>query len=307
MATISADDLRAAPHAAFDEHALRARAPHAVSLAVGASAITVRFEDAACAALFADRYADQLLDGTFAIVHYVVRTPAGYAFCSPGGLAWSWDRGALSPRAIVFLADATAISTILRSSSQLVSFHAAAVAYAGGAAAIAGDSTAGKTTTALACARRGMRLYSDERCVLAHGRVVPFARTLNLRADGLRRLARDRDVPDRTLDALLRASETSGEVRVRITTLFGTQAIAEPAELRAVFLLCGHAAEPRLEPASWVDVAPALLRWMDSADRGLPRVERCLHALRGVRCFRVVLGTPDASALLIRATLAAAV
>ena len=301
---ISAEDLRPTVQPRWSEERLRARAPHAVSIAVDDSAMTIRFDDALCAALFAERYADQLAAHAARLVHYVVGTQAGYLFWSRGGQAWSWDHGPLSARAVVFLADATAIAALIRASSQLLSLHAAAIAYDGIAAAIAGDASAGKTTTAIACARRGMGLYSDERCIVRDGLVVPFARTLNVRSEGWRLLAQDRVDAGLILSAQPRRYGDAETLSVRISELFGPNAIASPAPLRAVFLVSGREERPRLARVAWCDVAPALMRWMDSKEQGLPRVARLVHALREACCFRLFLGPPDASALLVRAALA---
>jgi hypothetical protein len=302
MDAISADDLRLATAPPSGQERLHARAEHAVTIAVGGLAITVRFEDECWAAGFAQRYADMIVPSAAGLVHYVAHTPAGYLFWSPGGQVWSWDHGPLSASAVVFLAEATALAALIRSSSQLVSFHAAAIAYGGVAAAIAGDTTAGKTTTAIACGRRGIGVYSDERCVVSEALVVPFARTFHLRGDGLRLLAQDRVDGDRIISAeLLLPDDREG---VRISALLGANAIPAPAPLRAVFLLSGREPRPRIVRAEWFDVAPSLLRWMDSRDRGLERVARLADTLRNTFCFRLFLGSPDASASFIGATLA---
>jgi hypothetical protein len=287
-----------------EEERLHAAAEHAVTIAVGGLAITVRFEDERWAAGFAQRYADMLVPSAARLVHYVVHARAGYLFWSPGGQAWSWDHRPLPESAIVFLAEATALSALIRSSSQLVSFHAAAIAYRGAAAAIAGDTTAGKTTTAIACGRRGMGVYSDERCVLSEALVVPFARTFYLRADGLRLLVQDRIEGNRIVSAELPVPDDREGVSVRIPTLLGSDAIPAPAPLRALFLLSGREPQPRIERVAWFDVAPALLRWMDSRNQGLERVGRLADTLRNASCFRLFLGPPDASASVIAATLA---
>jgi hypothetical protein len=301
---ISADDLSLTMQPPPGEEPLYAPAEHAVTIAVGGAAITVRFDDERWASGFAQRYADMLVPNAAGLVHYAVHTRAGYLFWSPGGPGWSWDHGLLSVSAVVFLAEATALAALIRSSSQLVSFHAAAVAYGGVAAAIAGDTAAGKTTTAIACGRRGMGLYSDERCVVSESFVVPFARTLQLRGDGLRLLADERVDGDRIVSAGLPIREGREDVSVRISSLFGPSAIPAPAPLRAVFLLSGREVRPRVERAEWFDIAPALVRWMDSKDQGLRRVGRLADTLRDACCFRLFLGSPDASASLVGATLA---
>jgi hypothetical protein len=270
------------------EERLRAAARHPVTIAVGADAITVWFSDECWAAGFAARYAEMLAPSRPRVVHYVVRTRRGYLFWSPGGQAWAWDQGLLSESAVVFLADATAIAALIRS-SRLVSFHAAAIRYRGIAAAIAGASTAGKTTTVIACGYRGMGIYSDERCVLREDLVVSFPRTLRVRIG--------------TLGGLPNVGNRDA-VNLPISLLLGPGAIPAPAPLRAMFLLSGFEPQPRVAPATWLDLAPDLLQSMDSKDQGVRRLVRLADVLREVRCFRLFLGAPDASASLIAETLA---
>ncbi|GAC1541200.1 MAG: hypothetical protein NVS2B17_18370 [Candidatus Velthaea sp.] len=302
MTTISAGQLT--PRDIAPDFATQsiARAEHAVSIAVGDDVLRVYFEQAIWAEGFAERYADQVAAASAPVVsHYVVRAAEGYAFWSPGIAAWYWERGELPVDAIVFLADATAITSLLNASQALVSFHAAAVGLDGIAAAIAGDSNAGKTTTALACGRAGLQLYSDERCVVKGRVVVPFARTLSVRTDGWNRLQSDPGTGAAGLPS--GARPTADGFRIRISDLFGRFDRVSAPELRAVFLLCGRADRARLVPATWYDVAPALAKWMNGADRGLQRGARLIETLRDVSCYRLYLGSPDESANLIRATL----
>ena len=279
-----------------------ARAPHAVTIAVGDDVLRVFFEEADWAAIFAEQYADHVVVASApAVLHYVVRGTEGYVFWSPGSSAWCWEGGELSASAVVFLADATAIGSLLSTSATLVSFHAAAVAIDGIAGAISGDSHAGKTTTALACGRAGLQVYSDERCVVKGRAVVPFARSLNVRSDGWTRLHRGSKAVSAGLPS--GARPTADGFRIRLSDLFGRSNGATAPELCAVFLLSGVAGQARLVPSSWYDVAPALAKWMNSSDRGLQRGARLIETLRDVSCFKLCLGSPDESAQLIRTTL----
>jgi hypothetical protein len=285
---ISADDLRETTECPSTDARMRAETGRALTVAAGDRAITIRFEDERWAASFTERYADMLVPDVAELVHDVVRTEDGYLFWSPGGRAWAWEHGPLRDSVVAFFAECTALATLIRS-SPLVSFHAAALRCDRVAVAIAGDSGAGKTTTALACVRRGMRLYSDERALVSNGLVVPFPRAVHIRAEGARLLA----IP----------YATEGR-RLRISALLGPSAIPAPAPLAAVFLLSGCEERPRLERAEWFELAPALLRWMDSRDAGLARVARLRETLREARCFRLFLGAPDATASLILSTAA---
>jgi hypothetical protein len=282
---------------------LRASAVHAVTIAIGAEQLRVFFAQRSWADAFAERYADQKGSAAGAATsHYVARVGHEYVFWSPEADARIWDRGDLPDSAIVFLTDATAVSSFFDSSPTLISFHAAAVGFAGVAAAITGDSNSGKTTTALACARAGLTLYSDERCVLRERTVVPFARTLSVRSDGWMRLQSGRR--NAFTDAPPVARATPEGFSVRISDLFGDLDTNAEPELCAVFVLAGHEDVVRLEPVTSYAVAPALAKWMNSSDRGLQRGARLIETLRGVACFRLFLGAPDESARLIRTTLA---
>lgn len=301
MTTISADQLTAVEAGANRATWSAASAPHAVTISIGDDVLRVHFELADWAELFAQRYADHIVTAAPNLLHYVVRTVGGYAFWSPDAAAWAWDRGELPASAVVFLADATAIGALLNASQTLVSFHAAAVAAGGVAGAIAGDSNAGKSTTAIACGRAGLRVYSDERCVLQGRNVVPFARAVNVRSHGWTLLQNARDGESRALPAGART--TADGFSVRISDLFGPYDRAAAPQLGAVFLLCGRADRVELESATWYEVAPALARWMRSRDRGLDRAARLMEILRDVSCYRLVLGTPDETADVIRTTL----
>jgi hypothetical protein len=274
---------------------------HCVSLAIGPDELCVFFESTEWSTVFAERYADQLIEPTGrALRHYVVRDDTGYVFWSPGERAWAWEYGPLPDAAVVFLADAAAMTTLFNASTTLVSFHAAAVGIGGIAAAISGDSNAGKTTTALACGRAGLRLYSDERCVITGRTVVPFQRSLNVRSDGWSRL----ESRNGGFAPLPRAARpTHDGFSIRISELFGRIEPTARPELRAVFILSGSADRARVMPVGWHDVASALAKWMNSADRGLDRGARIIKILRDVVCFRLELGTPNESAELIASTL----
>jgi hypothetical protein len=288
--------------AAFASRMSELEAPP-ITLAVGNEALSVYFEDPQWRVRFAERYADQLVErSSLGLRHYVVRNGSGYAFWSAGYPKWCWENGELPADAIAFLSDATAMSALFSGSKALVTFHAAAVVTAGIAAAIAGDSNAGKTTTALACGRAGLQLYSDERCVVDGRAVVPFMRSLSVRSDGWSRL---HGSPNQNGALPKGARPTIDGFSIRISELFGNVDRSTRPELRAVFALDGAAEQARVTPVAWYDVAPTLAKWMNSADRGLNRGVRLIETLRSVECFRLRLGTPHQSAALIGSTLRA--
>lgn len=244
------------------------------------------------ARLFALRYADHPATRTPDFRYYAATVRGGYAFWCAHASSWRWSQGALPADAVVFLIDAVALAALVRFDERLSSMHAAAVEYAGVAGAIAGNSTAGKTTTLLACARRGMRLYSDERALLREGLLHPFLRRCSVRAAGARLLLAERDG-----DALASALRTAPELSLRIC--FGSGAIAEPRPLRALFVLNGSGHCAALEEIDTAAALPAITRWFDTRGDTMDRISGAISALRDVRCYRLMLGSPDESAAAI--------
>lgn len=244
------------------------------------------------ARLFALRYADHPATREPDFRYYAATVRGGYAFWCGHAPTWRWAQGALPPDAIVFLADSVALSALLRFDDGLASMQAAAIEFNGIAGAIAGQSTAGKTTTLLACARRGMRIYSDERVLLRHSIVHPFLRRCSVRAAGARLLLADRDA-DRLADALRIAPELS------LKTCFGSDAIAQPQKLRALFVIEGTGHCAGLELIDTAAALPSITRWFDTRGDMVDRVSRAIGILRGVRCYRLTLGTPDETAAAI--------
>jgi hypothetical protein len=265
----------------------------------------VHFDDEAAAAQFASRYTDLTSLG---------RTPERHAFAmrddALGWLFWSgttpvmrWPHGELTARAVAFLADAVALTAFCRERVDgVVSLHAASLGVADGVAAIIGDSNAGKTTTAIACARAGMDLFSDERCLIdARLEVHPFPRAVNVRAPGLRLLSGDRVPGYDPIGRRLRARGDGDWNDVRISALIPQQPVLDPRPLRAVFLLAGHTGAVSIEAVPAERAVHASARWAQGAGTGLQKVARLLEIFRSVPCYRVSLGTPDQSARLIRA------
>ena len=244
------------------------------------------------ARIFALRYADHPATREPDFRYYAATVRGGYAFWCAHAPTWRWAQGALPPDAIVFLADSVALSAVLRFDDGLASMQAAAIELNGIAGAIAGQSTTGKTTTLLACARRGMRVYSDERVLLRHSMVHPFLRRCSVRAAGARLLLADRDA-DRLADALRISPELS------LKTCFGSEAIAEPHKLRALFVIEGAGHCAGLELIDTAAALPSITRWFDARGDMVDRVSRAIGILRGVRCYRLTLGSPDETAAAI--------
>jgi aryl sulfotransferase len=108
----------------------------------------------------------------------------------------------------------------------LLTLHGSSVDLCGSAVCIAGDSGAGKSTTALSMRRRGHRLLVDDVTTLDHGRrVLPYLRGVHLVPAAARRLGIDPD----GLPAL---SSSRGKV-----TFFAEDPGPEPLPLRAIVVL----------------------------------------------------------------------
>ncbi|MFN2449998.1 MAG: hypothetical protein ABR508_09490 [Candidatus Baltobacteraceae bacterium] len=245
------------------------------------------------AQLFAMRYGDHPATRAADFRYYIATVRGGYAFWCRHGSSWRWSQGALPADAVLFLGDTVALAALVRFDPHLASMHAAAVEFKGIAAAIAGAATAGKTATMLACARRGMHVYSDERTILRDNIVHPFLRRSSVRAAGARLLLAENDTAGNLVDAL----HTKPDLSMR--TCFGGDAIAQPRPLRALFVLSGSGNCAALEAIDTAAALPSVSRWFDARGDMVDRVARAIGSLHGVKCYRLTLGSPDESAAAI--------
>lgn len=297
LKTLRATDLQAAPVPARQQ--LCSRAKFSIKLSVGGVAMAIRSDDPRLCASLGRRYREHRCFAPPDVDYYVVRDDGGYRFFGPNPVAHHWPHGDLPVDALTFLTDAVALSSLIRSDERLISYHAAAVEAGGRAAAIVAESCGGKTTTALACARIGMRVYSDERLILRDGLVQPFLRTCNVREGGKRRLLDDsRD------DALAAALERSDVSDLSFVEVFGKDVAARPSPLGAVFLVEKGGEETAAAiPITAHQALPALSRWADALGERLATIAKTNALLRAVACYRLRLGTPHATARCIDETL----
>ncbi len=244
------------------------------------------------ARLFALRYADHPATRAADFRYYVATVRGGYEFWCAHAASWKWSQGPLPADAVVFLADAVTMAALVRFDRRMSSMRAAGVEFRGAAAAIAGHSITGKTATLLACVRRGMRVYSDERAILREGTLHPFLRRCSVRAAGARLLLADNDA-EPVADALRTAPELS------LKTCFGETAIAAPGPLRALFVLNGTGHCAALEAIDTAAALPAIARWFETRGDMVDRIARAIGLLRDVKCYRLTLGTADESAAAI--------
>jgi hypothetical protein len=305
MMMVRAGDLIEIELSPFDRRRLASAAAHSVAVAVAGATCVVRFSDAEVAAAFARRYADLAPSQPDHQVeaYAVIDRTLGALFWRWGGRVFRWPFGALPTEGFAFLADAVAISGFFDAHPHgALSLHAAAVELDGVVAAIVGDSNVGKTTTALACARAGMTLFTDERCVIVEREVHPFPRALSIREGGRALL-----LADGGGDTLgTRLARARGELLdVRYGELFPEWQAPAPAPLRSVFLLSGSAERAEVTPTHGADVARAVLRYAHGAGRGFDRLTVLLRLFAKVACHRLVLGSPAESAAAIAATIRA--
>jgi hypothetical protein len=293
--TITVADLLPAALSEAQRGALSARARHVVSYGVAGAGVSARFDDASGARELALRYGALRRDEPAALPVYAVCDDAGLPhFWTDEGPAYRWPHGPLSGRVTAFFADAFATHALLSSLPEAVSLHAAALRWHDAAFALTGISTAGKSTTALACAAVGARLYSDERCVTTAEGTIPFPRTINVRRGGLDLLLGE--LPDCELRRRLAPHRGEDWEGVRFDELFGDAALPEPAPLRALFAIAGREAAPRSRRITPVEMLPLAEQGASVRARGIDRVRALLEFYRGVACFELVLGSPADSA-----------
>jgi hypothetical protein len=189
--------------------------------------------------------------------------------------------------------------------------HAGTVGIGGVGALLIAPSGGGKSTTALAVARRGHAFLGDDvAAVRVDAReVLPFPRAAGLR-DGP--LARSLEPQVRACRPL-RVRQRSGAERtlVRVSDLF-PWSVSGPLPLRFAFVLDALAEQATLE-----DFRPGLderarlqciatdtsTAWAVSPGRDLMLLLSVVSLLSGLRCHLVHRGTPDATAGLIEAAM----
>jgi hypothetical protein len=306
MIVVTANDLVEADLSAEQRAAFGARAQEVVTLDWFGRRVAVCFDEAVEADSFRRRYERFLTQGAPGVRVHALRAAdddGQPVFWIESGAAFRYPAKLKKHGIIAFLADAITHQAFFSVNPSLQSFHAAAVQVGDGAAAISAISTGGKSTTALACARRGMPLYTDERCVLMCGQVQPFPRAINVRAGGLELLGSEEVPGDGGLGRRLRARVGSDWESVAFGELFGRSALPPPRNLEAIFFIEGRAEIARAVPLALGD---ALLRLLRAAfcgpEPGLDRVAAATKLFQATRAYGLTLGTPDDTALLIAAT-----
>ena len=292
---ISADRLVTSGIGLAERKVLERGARHTVPIHVQDRAIAVHFDEPQSAALFASRYRDLRGHGEAEIAAYAVRDRDGDThFWTAEGAGYRWPHGPLGPRATAFLADAVAMHALLTAVPSAVALHAAALHFDGRTFAITGHTTAGKSTTAVACVAAGCGLYSDERCIITPEGTLPFPRAINLRSGGIDVLVDD--LPPSALRSRLELRRGADWDDVHFDELFEPRPLPPVAPLRAIFAITGRATEPRVRRITSVEMLPQAQFGAIAPGVGIDRARAILCVLQSVACYELVLGAPSASA-----------
>ena len=285
--------------------ALQAGATNRVVVDLAGTIVEVCFTQVEAADFYRGRYRHMLSTATPERSAYAVVTEAsvGY-FWIHGATVYRWDRTEATPYTVAFLTDAVVNTGVFTSSPGSIAFHAGTVGDGRGVAALFGSSTAGKTTTSLACTRRGLTLYSDEYCIVTERGVVPFLRSLSIRCAATEVLAND-PVPS-SVDAWLASHGCCDGYDLGYDELFGEIPRLAPSPLRVAFALTARAAAVSLRPIGAHAMIEHARPWAKMEAQGLERLERLFALFESVRCYELTIGTPDATARAIVSVLAEA-
>jgi hypothetical protein len=280
---------------------LAATITHSATTSWFGTPIEVRFALEEAAALHRRRYARLPSQLAGELRGFAVADGAETYFWIEDGPAFRWhDR--LGAAQTQFLADVVVRTAYFMERCPYLSFHAAAIKVGESAAAITARSEGGKTTTALACVLRGMHLYSDERCIVDDGRVLPFPRAVNVRAGSLELLATGYRPGDPGLGGRLAARRGADWAGVDYADICGDATLPEPRPLRAVFFISGRGPAPSIVPMELnAAVGELLAAPLRGRARGAARVVEATALLRRAQPYALTLGTPAATAQAIEA------
>jgi hypothetical protein len=304
-AILCAADLVRRDEAVRETAHLEQFARYPVRIELGGVVVEVRFEWPNAAEVYRRRYRHALSTGTPRFTACVANwKPGEVYFWFPGLATYFWGHWDLGSNDLAFLTDAVVTTTLFTASEDLIALHAAVVGDGACAAAIVGTTTAGKSTTAIACARRGLDLYSDEFGIVTPHGVMPCQRALNLRSGGIELLRQDR-APNSPVDAWLRSHRGDCD-GVGYDELFGELHVPALRPLRLAFILAGAGPHPQVRLLSAPQMLVHLEPWARMKARGIEAAGELLALLKSVDSYELTLGKPDDTARLIRAMLAEA-
>ncbi|GAC1521009.1 MAG: hypothetical protein NVS2B3_17370 [Vulcanimicrobiaceae bacterium] len=294
---IVAEDLEALSLPPERRRAFAARSVDAVRVDFLGTTLELSFDDAAAATRYARRYERFRSSAPVEKRAYAVRDGEDTYFWYEDRPAFRWAGARLSSTSIDFLADSVVRREFFGDLGGVFTFHAAAVEVERGAVAIVAPSTGGKTTTAIACARRGMRLYTDEECVTRDGRVHAFPRAINLRSDGIERLLADPPFADGGLRERLAAHRGRAWSCATFYDLFGVAELPPPRPLVATYFLARGGPPATIRPIARGGAVPLLLgAWPRGERTGVERIAEILRMLAAAPPFTLTLGTSDETA-----------
>lgn len=272
------------------------RTPERVRIALFDTVVEVGFERGEAAESFRRRYVDFVSTAPLGRTMNVAGDDAE-TYWLTDERAYRWPAALPDPAEVAFLTDTLVRHDFFSYGGSHVAFHAAALRIGRVAIAISGATGAGKTTTTIACVRRGMVPYSDEHCVIANACVVPFPRAIDVRTGGVAALALEPDFADDGIRERLVARAGRRWTSARFADVFGAAGLPAPAPLAALYFIVGRGADVAIEP---LDLAAALPRYFGAFPlghrTGIVRVADAIAFLRRTPTFALTLGTPDATA-----------
>lgn len=275
---------------------LAARTRRSVRIALFETVYDVRFENVDAAERFGRRYVDFISPLPSTRVLTVARDDwATYWICDER--AYRWPESLEESGEIGFLTDTLVRHEFFSYGGSHVAFHAAALRIGRAAIAISGVSGSGKTTTTIACARRGIEPYSDEHCVLAGNRVVPFPRAIDIRRAAVATLAAEPAFEDRGIRERLIARGNARWSSARFADVFGTSSRPRAEPLAAIYFIVARGSNVAIEPLG-LDAALTLYfgAFPLGHRTGILRVADAIAVLKLAPVFALTLGTPDVTA-----------
>lgn len=194
-----------------------------------------------------------------------------------------------------------AVNRVLRLQREILFFHAASIGIEGRGVMIAGPKASGKTTTSMALAAAGHNFLGDEVAAVdgTTRAMLPFRRAVSIRAGPCARrvgehLARRRYATETFPDG--------GErTLVNIANIF-PEAGASSMSLSCVFFLRQFAERPTAEPFTFGMEHFRMLSPLGCSMWSMPtgiRIINLSRMLRGVRCYVLDPGQPEATADLV--------
>lgn len=194
-----------------------------------------------------------------------------------------------------------AINRVLRLQREILFFHAASIGIKGRGAMIVGPKASGKTTTAMALAAGGHNFLGDEIAAVDHTTraMLPFRRAVSIRPGPCARavdehLARHHCVVEKFPDG--------GErTLINVSSIFPETGASSPT-LSCVFFLRQFAGHPTAEPFAFGTEHFRMLSPLPCSMWGMPTGVRMIdrsRMLRGVRCYVLDPGQPEATADLV--------